>query len=137
MRMLALLFGLLGVAGSGYLGMKWMGEDKGLGEKLEVFKSLNKFIQDDDAGKGPRTVNTAYALVGGAAAGLIGVVVMLMGNGKLAALMFLIGLGVSVAMFKDPKIIIFTFGLGVAAACAFVARPKMAPSRERQADAAR
>lgn len=135
MRALALIFGLIGAVGSGYLGMKWMGTDKGLGERLAVLKSLNQIIQDDDGGKSPKAANTAYALLGGAALGLLGVGAMLADKGKLAALLFLVGFGASVAIFKDPKITLFTFGLALAAVFAFITPPKLAHSRVRQAEA--
>ena len=139
MRILAILFGLLGTVGSGFIGMKWMGDAKESKEKIAVVKKLNEIIQDDETAAKlkdlDRAVNTSYALLGGAVLGLLGVVGVMMDKTKAAALLFLIGFGASVAIFKDPKIVIFTFGLALAAVFAFVARPKMAHSRVRQAEA--
>ena len=139
MRILALLFGLVGVAGSGFLGMKWMGDANKSKETIALAKKLNEVIQDEEQARKlqdlDRAVNTSYALIGGAVLGLVGIVIMLSGNGKLAGLVFLVAFGVSVAIYKDPKIVIFTFGLGLAAVCAILAKPKMAHSRVRQAEA--
>jgi hypothetical protein len=138
MKIAALIFGLLGVVGSGFLGVKWTGEGKDP-EKLEALKKLNEIAQDAkvaaDLKEIDMRVKTCYVLIGGAVAGLLGVVLMLMDKGKVAALLFLVGFGASVAIYKNPVIVIFTFGLALAAVFAFLAKPKMAHSRVRQEEA--
>lgn len=139
MRTLALIFGLIGAAGSGVLGAKWLGDAKDSKGKIDFVKQVNDAIQDPETTKKlkdlDRLILTAYVLIGGAAVGLVGVGVMLLGHGKLAALLFLIGFGGPLVTYKEGAVAIFTFGLALAAVFAFIAPPKLAHSRVRQAEA--
>ncbi|HYH68999.1 MAG TPA: hypothetical protein VD866_30170 [Urbifossiella sp.] len=82
-----------------------------------------------------RLVHTTYGLLGGAALGLVAVVVLMVDRTKIAGLLFLIAFAIPLALLGDPKVIIFTFGLGFAALFAVLARPRrVKPVRSARRD---
>lgn len=136
MRIVAILCAALGVAGSGFLGVKWLSDINEKKKELEVLRQVeaagNNEKLTNDMKELDRIIRTGYGLVGGAVLGVVGIVLLLMHLPKIAALVFLIGFGAPIALLLDGKVVIFTFGLALAALFALLVRPRVAAFRDRR-----
>ena len=115
MRFVVLIFGLLGVAGSGYLGAKWI-SGKPKPEEFEAMKALATIInkpeltaqiQEQEARN-----RTAPVLLGSAVLGLIASIAAFKRKGLLAGLVFFVALALPIALHGDAKLLIFLFEIG-------------------------
>jgi hypothetical protein len=127
MRVVVLIFGLLGAAGSGFLGVKWLSDANNLKKEIDLVRKVGEATKDAkvnaEVEKLDRTINTAYALLGAAALGAVGSVLALNRKGLIAGVLFLAGFAIPLALFQDAKLIIFTFGLGIAGVFSFLIKP--------------
>jgi hypothetical protein len=117
MRFVVLIFGLLGAAGSVYLGTKWISDREKLAVDVEKLPPERKAELD-------KLVKSAYAMIGGAILGLAGVLMALNRMGIMAAGLFIVGVAVPVVLSQEPKILVFTFGLAIAGLLSFLIRKK-------------
>lgn len=120
MRVAALIFGLLGALGSGFIGAKWLSDANQEKAKIDLIRALDPA----KAKEIDRLINTAYSLLAAAVLGVVGGVLAISRKGMIAAGLFLVAFIVPLLLFGDAKIIIFTFGLALAALFAFFVRSK-------------
>ncbi|MBA4066998.1 MAG: hypothetical protein C0501_25470 [Isosphaera sp.] len=127
MRIAALVFGLLGTAGSGYLGVK------GAADLNDLRDLRRQWEYEQKVGRRPATEvdrglaaeidlldRSAYPLIGGAAAGLVGCGLVLRRVGWAAGLAFAAGFAAPLALARDARPAVFTFELAVAAVLSFL-----------------
>lgn len=127
MRIAALIFGLLGAAGSGFLGAKWTSDIRERKPELDAARKLIE-ISGDAGAKAKveeldRLERAGYALMGGAALGALGCVLVLNRKGMIAGLLFLVGFAVPIAIAQDGKPAVFSFGLALAGLMSFFVKP--------------
>jgi hypothetical protein len=138
MRIVALIFGLLGTVGSGFLGAKWLSDANNLKKEIELVRKIGEVTKDAKVNaeieRLDRTVNTAYALIGAAALGAVACVLVLGRKGVLAGLVFLVAFGVPLVLFQDGKLLMFTFGLGFAGALSFLVKSGTPYKKPRRGD---
>jgi hypothetical protein len=138
MRIAALIFGLLGAAGSGFLGLKWTSDANDPKNKaaVDVMRKINEEVKDPDLtaklAHADRVTAAAYALIGGAAAAAIACVLVLNRTGLLAALLFFIGFATPLVLIKDVLPAIFTFGLALAGLFSLFVKPRVSASARRE-----
>lgn len=135
MRYVMLVFALLGVAGSVFLGARWLGDlDKGrdkiakmqeLSDKMgeENFKKLSKAMGSEvDMNQYHKLVNASYALIGGAVLALLTSIVTFVRvvPGYIGGVI-LIACAVAPAIF-EPKSLVFSGSLILAGLFAFFVR---------------
>lgn len=127
MRIAALIFGLLGTVGSGFLGAKWQSDIQSQREKIELARKLAAAVKDPETDRKmaelDRLILASYGLIGGAVLGLVGVGLVFARKGMIAGIVFLIAFGAPIALARDPKMAIFSFGLAVGALFAFFVKP--------------
>ena len=133
----ALLFGLLGSAGSGILGVKWLSDVAKKREEIEFVRQLGEAMQDakiaSELKRLDRMINTAYALIGAAGLGLVAVTFVGIRKGPIAGALFLVAFVVPIVILQEGIVAIFTFGLAFAAlASLFVRKP--APAKKSKWD---
>lgn len=118
MRIAALIFGLLGCAGSGFLGFKWTSDLQERKTEIEQYRKLIEASGDAKAKEKMAELDrlqwAAYALMGGAAVGGIGYVMVLNRKGLIAAALFFAAFAAPLAIAQDGKPAVFSFGLGLA-----------------------
>lgn len=134
MRIAALIFALLGIAGSGFIGAKWMSdmaEQRGkiedarrkLAELGALIDPARRQAFEEQSAHLQRLEYASYAFVASAVLGVLGCLVVLKRKGALAAAVFLVAFLTPLAILVDWKPIIFTFGLALATLFAFFVRP--------------
>lgn len=133
MRIAALIFGLLGVAGSGFLGSKWLSDMNEMKGKIELIRAVAATDPKakESLDKLDRLGNAAYGLMGGAALGLAGCVLVFIRKGAIAGGLFLVGFVVPLVLAQDGKAAIFTFGLFLAGIFAFLVKAKQEKPRKK------
>ena len=135
MRIAALIFGLLGTAGSGTLGVKWTNDVSATKATIDSLRPLAEKspVAAEKLAQYDRLVRAAYALLGGAALGAVGCGLVLGRKGVIAGVLFLVAFASPMILAQDGKMAIFTFGLAVAALFAFFMKPGTAevPPRRR------
>jgi hypothetical protein len=113
-----LIFGLLGAAGSGFLGLKWTTDVKETKPKIDEMRKLNEQVKNQEVtakiAEFDRLSTAAYGLLGGAAVAAVACVLVLNRSGMLAALLFIAGFATPLVIAQDGKPAIFTFGLALA-----------------------
>lgn len=138
MRIVAIVFGLLGVAGSGFLGGKWLSDINDKKAELELIRKMEEVVKTEEFSNKVREIdrhiNATYGLLAGAALGFVAVILVMLGQTKFAGLLFLVALAIPVALLMHGKVLIFTFPLGLAALFALLARPRRVPARYRDRD---
>lgn len=138
MRVAALIFGLIGAAGSGFLGAKWLSDANNLKSEIEMMRKWGEATKNEKLNENikklDRVINAAYALIGAAGVAAVASVLVLNRKGPVAAVLYLIAFAVPVAILQDGMVMIFTFGLALAMLFAVFVR-KPAP-RKRGADEA-
>jgi hypothetical protein len=126
MRFVALFFGLLGAAGSGFLGNKWQHDIQEQRAKLDLVRALAEV--DPKTKERLETIdrlgNTAYALLAGAALAVAGCVLVMLRQGYFAAGLFCVGFIAPIVVGQDPKVAIFSFGLALAGLVSVFVKPK-------------
>ena len=125
MRVAALVFGLLGVVGSAFVGVKWM-NDPGVGGKqaelkkaVELVRALGPNPLTEDVEEAYRRSQTYYALLGCAALGAIACFLVAMRKGMLAGALFLGAFAIPMALYQKPPLAIFTGSLVIAGLLSF------------------
>lgn len=133
MRIAALIFGILGVLGSGFLGSKWLKDMNDQKAKIDIARAVAELDPKtkESLERLDRLGNAAYGLVGGAVLGAVGCVLVFIRKGKIAAGLFLVGFAIPIALGQDGKVAIFTFGLFLAAIFAFFVKARMEKPRKR------
>jgi len=117
MRKAALVLGILGGIAAGILGMKWLGDASDLRELIDLARSAGADTAEID-----RLVMAAYALIGAMVLGIVGGVLALKGQGKIAGGLML--LGVIVPAVLAPKSLVFTFILLIGGLVSLMAKPE-------------
>lgn len=128
MRIAALIFGLLGAAGSGFIGNKWMsdpivsGDKEKLKASYELVKNLPPNELTDPVVEAYKRSQTYVPLLGAAGLAVVGCVLVGMRMGVVAGLAFLAAFAVPLGFYQKPHVVIFTFPLAVAALLSFFVR---------------
>ena len=134
MKIAALIFGLLGVAGSGFLGSKWLSDMNEIKGKIEIIRVLAATDPKakESLDKLDRLGNAAYGLLGGAVLGLAGCGLVFVRKGMIAGTLFLVGFIVPLVLAQDGKAAIFTFGLLLAGIFSFFVKAQVEKPRKRR-----
>jgi hypothetical protein len=127
MRIAALIFALLGIAGSGFIGAKWYRDLDAQKVQLALAKQLIEASGDPAAKAKLAELNkleyATYAFLASTVLAVLGCVLLVKRKGALAAAVFLVAFVTPVAILADWKPIIFTFGLALATLFAFFVKP--------------
>jgi hypothetical protein len=126
MRVVALLFGLLGVIGSAFVGVKWMNDPAVTGKAAELNKELYPKVKDlppnpltDPIIEAYRRGRTYMALLGCAALGAIACFVVAMRKGVIAGALFLGAFAIPMALYQKPQLAVFTGAFVIAGLLSF------------------
>jgi hypothetical protein len=129
MRVVALIFGLLGAAGSGFVGVKWMNDPAIGGKQAELklahqmFAGLPPNPLTDEVEEAYRRSQTYYFLLGAAAVAAVACVLVLSGKGLFAAILFLVAFAGPMAMYQKPQLVVFTGALAIAGVFSIFVKP--------------
>ena len=136
MRVAALIFGLLGVAGSGALGAKWMTDISERKPELDRAREIIATSGNPDAyekvAKLDRLIYAAYTLVAGAVLGLLGCVLVFNRKGAVAAAVFFIAFVTPLVVAQDIKPGVITSGLALALLFSFFVKPLVTKKAKRE-----
>ena len=140
MRIVALIFGLLGTVGSGFIGQKWM-SDPLVSENKERLKALYEKFKDLPPNELTNPIVEAYRrsttypmLFAAAGLGLVGCVLVTVRKGMLAALVFLVAFAVPMALYQKAPLLIFTGSLAVAGLLSIFVRSGTPYRKPRRGD---
>lgn len=136
MRVVAVLFGVLGVAGSGFIGARWMQDVGGKEEILKVAYELTKDGPNNqlkiDAEEAYKRSRTYKLLLAGAALGAAAVGLALARYRLVSGLLFLAAFALPMAIYQKAPLALFTGALVPAALFAFLVRPAAPPSKSKR-----
>jgi len=133
MRIAALIFGLLGVVGSGVLNAKWASDQNE--QWLNTVKGPQLLeshpTQQAKYAELDRLTSGAHSLLAGAVLGVLGCAVVMSRKGAVASAVFFIAFVTPIVVTQDGKTAVFTFGLALAALFSFFVKPIRAARRKR------
>ena len=125
MRIAAIVVGLLGAVGSGYLGYKWVSDVKTHKAEVAYLQQLNDEEQNERipglVAEVDRATKFSYAMLGASVLAVVGVALVSLRQGVLAAAVFGVAFATPLALGADPTSLILTFALPIAAVLSFFA----------------
>ncbi|MBA4188499.1 MAG: hypothetical protein C0467_10885 [Planctomycetaceae bacterium] len=131
-----MIFGLLGVAGSGALGVKWMTDISEKKPELDRAREVIATSGSPDAlekvAKLDRLIYTTYTLLAGAVLGLLGCVLVFTRKGAVAAAVFFVAFVTPLVVAQDIKPGVITSGLALAILFSFFVKPLPVARRKRE-----